>query len=90
MSFSKVFYGCYPSLKCHLSREVKLKLRAAFHSISGKRGSSTPVEEKKNILRALTKIVGQKILGKGFSTKEFQIAEQIRWEILALRCKFGR
>lgn len=72
------------------SREVKLKLRAVLRSISLKRGSNIPIEEKKSILRALTKIVGQKILGKGLSTKELHIAEQIRREILVLRRKIRK
>ena len=72
------------------SREVKLKLRAALHSISGKRGSGIPVEEKKSILRALTKIVGQEILSKGLSTKELQIVEQMRREIVILQRKIRK
>lgn len=72
------------------SREVKLKLRAALRSISEKRGAGIPIEEKMSILRALTKIIGQKILSKGLLPKELQIAEQIRRDILVLRRKIRK
>lgn len=67
------------------SRELKRKMRDTLHSISQKRGSSVSVDEKKSILRALTRLVGERILLKGLSTKELQTAGHLRSELLALR-----
>lgn len=69
------------------SRDLKLKIRDMLHSISQKRGSSIPVDEKKSILGGLTRLVGEKILLKGLSTKELQTAGQLRNELLAIRRK---
>lgn len=69
------------------SRDLKLKLRDNLRSISQQRGSSIPVEEKKSILGGLTRLVGERILLKGLTTKELQTAGQIRRELLAIRRK---
>ncbi len=69
------------------SRTLKLKIRAALRSISQKRGSSLPLDEKKSILGGLTRLVGEGILLKGLSTKELQAAGQLRRELLAIRRK---
>ncbi len=52
------------------SRDLKLKKRDKLCSISQKRSSSLPVDEKKSILGSLTPLVGERILLKGLSTKE--------------------
>ncbi|KKL91306.1 hypothetical protein LCGC14_1896000 [marine sediment metagenome] len=67
------------------SRDLKLKIRDKLRSISQKRGSSLPVDEKKSILGSLTRLVGERILLKGLSTKELQTAGQLRRELLAIR-----
>ena len=69
------------------SRDLKLKIRDRLYSISQKRGSSIPVDEKKSILGGLTRLVGERILLKGLSTKELQTAGQLRNELLAIRRK---
>ncbi len=69
------------------SRDLKLKIRDTLRSISQKRGSSIPVDEKKSILGGLTRLVGERILLKGLSTKELQTAGQLRNELLAIRRK---
>jgi len=72
------------------SRELKIKLRAALRLISKKRGFRISLKEKKSILRAMTKIVGQQILSQGLIPKELQIVEQFRREILVIRRKIRR
>jgi hypothetical protein len=69
------------------SRDLKQKIRDTLRSISQKRGSSIPVDEKKSILGGLTRLVGERILLKGLSTKELQTAGQLRNELLAIRRK---
>lgn len=67
------------------SRDLKLNLRDTLRSISQKRGSNLPVDEKKSILGGLTRLVGERILLRGLSTKELQTAGQFRRELLAIR-----
>ncbi len=69
------------------SREFKRKVRSALRAISEKRASPIPLEEKKSILRAITQVLGQKILKKGLLQEELQIAEQLRHEVLTIRRK---
>ncbi len=69
------------------SRDLKLKLRDTLRSISQKRGSNLPVDEKKSILGGLMRLVGERILLKGLSTSELQTAGQLRNELLAIRSK---
>ena len=69
------------------SRDLKLKIRDILRSISQNRGSSLPVDEKKSILGGLARLVGEYILLKGLTTKELQIAGQLRRELLAIRRK---
>jgi hypothetical protein len=69
------------------SRDLKLKIRDTLRTISQKRGSSLPVDEKKSILGGLTRLVGERILAKGLSTKELQTAGQLRNELLTIRRK---
>ncbi|MBA7548161.1 hypothetical protein ES705_40608 [subsurface metagenome] len=69
------------------SRELKLKIRDALRSISKKRSSQVPIDEKKSILRALTRLVGERMLLNGLSTTELQIAGHLRRELLTLRRK---
>jgi len=69
------------------SRELKLKIRDILRSISKKRSSQVPIDEKKSILRALTRLVGERMLLNGLSTTELQIAERLRLELLTLRRK---
>jgi len=69
------------------SRDLKLKIRDMLRSISQKQGSNIPVDEKKSILGGLTRLVGERILLKGLSTKELQTAGQLRNELLAIRRK---
>ena len=69
------------------SRELKLKIRDALRSISKKWSSQVPIDEKKSILRALMRLVGERMLLNGLSTTELQIAGHLRRELLTLRCK---
>jgi len=46
-----------------------------------------PIDEKKSILRALTRLVGEKMLLNGLSTTELQIAGHLRLELLTLQRK---
>jgi len=70
-----------------VSRDLKLKIKDTLHSISQNRGSNVPLEEKKSILGGLTRLVGERILLKGLSTKELQTAGQLRNELLTIRRK---
>ena len=69
------------------SRKVKRKVRAVLRSISRKKAFHVPLEEKKSILRAITSLVGQKIMNEGLLPEELQVAEQILRELLMLRRK---
>jgi hypothetical protein len=69
------------------SRDLKRRIRDKLRSVSQKRGSSIPVDEKKSILGALTRLVGERVLLKGLTTKELQTAGQLRNELFAIRRK---
>ena len=69
------------------SQDLKRKLREKLRSISQKRGSTIPIEEKKSILGALMRLVGERILLKGLTTGELQTAEQLRNDLMAIRRK---
>lgn len=66
-------------------RVFKRKLREALCAISKKRTLTIPLNEKKSILGALTRLFAQKILKTGLSPSELQTAEQLRRELLRLR-----
>lgn len=68
-------------------RALKLNLRKVLRSISKKRTYKIPLEEKKSILRALTRLLGEKILRAGLSPGELQVAGELRQELLRLRRK---
>jgi hypothetical protein len=72
------------------SRDLKLKLREKLRSISQKRGSSIPLDEKKSILGALTRLVGERVLLKGLTATDLQTAGQLRNELLAIRRKIRK
>lgn len=69
------------------SRDLKRKLREKLRSISQKRGKNIPIEEKKSILGGLMRLVGERILLKGLTTRELQTAEQLRNDLMAIRRK---
>jgi hypothetical protein len=68
-------------------RALKLKFREALNTISKKRTSKIPLNEKKSILRALALFFSQGILKAGLSPREFQAAEQLRQELIIYRRK---
>ncbi|MHA1150330.1 MAG: transposase [Promethearchaeota archaeon] len=69
------------------SRDLKMKLREKLRSISQNRGSSIPIDEKKSILGALMRLVGERLLLKGLTTKELQTAGRLRRELMTIRHK---
>lgn len=72
------------------SRDLKLKLREKLRSISQKQGFNIPLDEKKSILGALTRLVGERILLKGLTTKDLHTAGQLRNELMAIRRKIRK
>lgn len=69
------------------SRDLKLKLREKLRSISQARGSGIPLDDKKSILGALTRLVGERVLLQGLTTRELQAAGRLRNELMAIRHK---
>jgi len=68
-------------------RALKLKFRESLRTISKKRNSAIPLNEKKSILRALARHFSQRFLKTGLSLGEFQAAEQLQLELLRFRRK---